>query len=33
VQDPAEEAFRRVGLTDFDEVIDGGWIQKTLKLL
>ncbi|KAH6875222.1 heterokaryon incompatibility protein-domain-containing protein [Alternaria rosae] len=28
----AEEAFRRVGLTDFD-MTDGAWVRKTLKLL
>jgi hypothetical protein len=28
-----EEAYQRVGLTDFDEVVDGEWVRKTLKLL
>ena len=32
VKDSDEEAFRRVGLTDFD-VADGVWVRKTLKLL
>ena len=32
VKDSAEEAFRRVGLTDFD-VAEGAWARKTLKLL
>ena len=32
VKDSAEEAFRRVGLTDFD-MTDGAWVRKTLKLL
>jgi hypothetical protein len=33
VKDSTEEAFRRVGLTDFDEAVDGAWARKTLKLL
>jgi hypothetical protein len=33
VDDSAEEAFRRVGLTDFDEAMDGAWTQRTLKWL
>ena len=33
VEDSNEEAFRRVGLTDFDEAVDGTWVQKTLKLI
>ena len=32
-KDSTEEAFRRVGLTDFDELADGAWVRKTLKLL
>lgn len=32
-EESTEEAFRRVGLTDFDEAGDGAWVQKTLKLI
>ncbi|KAI0616406.1 hypothetical protein TUN199_11602 [Pyrenophora tritici-repentis] len=32
-ENSTEEAFRRVGLTDFDEPVDGEWVRRTLKLL
>jgi hypothetical protein len=32
-EDFTEEAYRRVGLTEFDEVTDGTWIRICLKLL
>lgn len=32
-KDSTEEAFRRVGLTDFDEAVNDAWVQKILKLL
>jgi hypothetical protein len=32
-EDFTEEAYRRVGLTEFDEATDGTWIRKFLKLL
>ncbi|KAF2856645.1 HET-domain-containing protein [Plenodomus tracheiphilus IPT5] len=33
VEGSTDEAFRRVGLTDFDDVVEGEWVRKTLKLL
>lgn len=33
VEDSTEEAFRRIGLTDFDEAVEGEWVPRTLKLL
>jgi hypothetical protein len=33
VEDSTEEAYRRVGLTDFDEAADGAWVRRCLKLL